>query len=657
MWRRVWAKILLLVLIVIMLLMIFWNWDWFIPLVDARASAAIGRPVSIQHLHVALGRRIVAAADGVTIANPKGFPDKEPDLAGVGRLVVSVDIVDYLFHGTLSIPGIELDQPVISARQLASGANNYTLKTSGGGGGTPPRLGELIIKGGKASVIMPAEKSNFDMTIETRPASGDSKLFTGGEIVVTAHGTYADAPITGRFIGGALLSLRANAAPYPVDLHVQNGTTKASLTGTIDDPRHFAGAHLELAFSGQNMANLFQLTGVPVPATPPFSLTGHLTYSGGAFRFDDMSGKVGSSDLEGSISEAPGEPRRKVVANLRSRHVDLTDLAGFLGATPGKTSTPGQTAATKAKVAKAAASPNLLPDTPIDFPKINIADVDLRYHGEHIINHDVPLDNLVFHLIIKDGNITVDPLDFAVGTGTIAARIQLDQVKGTLHTKASINFHRLQLSRLMAATKAFAGNGTVGGEADITGQGNSMAAILGHGNGHATLFLQNGADVSALLVDLAGLQFGDAVLSALDIPKKTKINCMVSDFGLTNGLVDTKTFLLATEEANILGSGKVNLRDEKIDLRLRTEATHLSIGSLSTPIDIGGTLKNPSVLPAPAPLAARAGAAIGLGIIFPPLALLPTIRLGLGDKNACVDAIRAIHSRHSPTAAGLPARP
>ncbi len=644
--RGIWPKILLPVLGVIILLMIFWNWDWFIPIVDAQASAALGRKVTMQHLHVSLGRRVTATAVGLVIDNPDGFPANEPKLATVAQLAVTVDVVDYILHHEVSVPGIELDQPVVSARQSPSGADNFTLKSSAGSSGTPPKLGELVIKDGHASVIMPSEKSNFDMTIATRDAPSSSKLFTGGEIVVDAHGTYAGAPVSGRLVGGALLSLRDNAAPYPVDLHIQNGTTTASLAGTIDDPQHFAGAHLKLSFAGQDMANLYQLTGVPIPSTPPFSLTGRLNYAGNTFRFDDLTGRVGSSDLEGSISETPGTPRRQIVANMESHQVDLTDLAGFLGATPGKTTTPGQDAATKAKMVQAVANPKLLPDTPINLPKINIADVDLHYHGERIINHNVPLDNLTVHLVIKDGRITVDPLNFAVGTGTIAGNFDLDPEGGVLHTKANVDFRKLQLSRLMSATHAFAGDGTIGGSAHLTGTGNSMAAILGHGNGHATLSLQHGADLSALLVDLAGLQFGDAVLSALGIPVKTQIDCMVSDFALTDGLVDTKTFLLATKGANILGSGTANLDTEKLDMELRTEATHLSIGSFSTPIDIGGTLKNPSMLPAPGPLAARVGPAIALGILFPPLALLPTIRLGLGDKNACEDAIMAIHARH-----------
>jgi hypothetical protein len=345
---------------------------------------------------------------------------------------------------------------------------------------------------------------------------------------------------------------------------------------------------------------------------------------------------MGSSDLEGTVTEALTSPRPTVTAEVTSHHVDLTDFAGLLGGTPGKPSTPGQTAATRAKVEAANARPNLLPHKKLDLPMLNAMNVDLHYRGEHIINHDVPLDNLVVHLVVTNGRITIDPLNFAVGTGTIASNFELDPVAGGLRTKADIDFHRLQLSRLMAATHTFAGNGTIGGSAYLTGTG----------DGHATLFLQHGGSVSALLVDLVGLQVGDAVLSALGVPVKTQINCLIADFALTNGMVDTKTFLIATKAANILGAGTVNLANEQLALQLRTQATHFSIGSLSTPINISGHLKNPNVLPAPGPLAARAGPAAALGVLFPPLALLPTIRLGLGDKNACADTITSINQGH-----------
>jgi len=107
--------------------------------------------------------------------------------------------------------------------------------------------------------------------------------------------------------------------------------------------------------------------------------------------------------------------------------------------------------------------------------------------------------------------------------------------------------------------------------------------------------------------------------------------------------------VLDTKAANVTGSGTINLRSEALDLQLKTEAKHFSIGSLPGPINIGGTLKNPSIRPG-AETVARGAAAGVLGALLTPLAaLLPTIQLGLGEDNNCAALIR--ETRRAPTPA------
>ncbi len=160
-------------------------------------------------------------------------------------------------------------------------------------------------------------------------------------------------------------------SPYLVDLHVQNGTTKVSLdrdrwrTPSISPGQHL---RLERLRPGHGRTST-PLTGVPMPGDPAFSAHRRCSIYAdkAAFRFEHFVGHVGSSDLEGTIAVAPGTPRRSITADLTSHRVDLTDLAGFLGGTPGKLTTPGQTPA--ARAAKVAKPPmrarNLLPTAKI----------------------------------------------------------------------------------------------------------------------------------------------------------------------------------------------------------------------------------------------------------------------------------------------------
>ena len=646
------------ILILIILLIVFWSWDWFIPLVDRQASAAIGRKVTIEHLHVRLGRVTGITADGVKVAGTDQFPQP---LATTQHLTINVELLPLIRHRQIVLPLIDLDHPVVEALAQPDGTNNWTLGPAASNGSksssnsTPPLLGVLQIEDGHVHVADPKLKANFNIKVATtdtpdptvRPIPADQ-----GHIVADATGTYAGQPITGHFVGGAILSLRDKTRPYPIDLRVANGPTHVSLAGTIEQPLTFGGARLKLVFAGPDMSLLFPLTGVPIPQTPPYSVAGNLDYSRQRIAFRDFKGKVGSSDLNGTITVLP-QTVPDIDAELFSHNVDLADLGGFIGTNAGHASTAAP--AQKAAVSKANASGDVLPTNPINMPKIRAANVHLAYRGDHIENRNVPLDNIVARLDIRDGAIDLKQLDFKVGTGTIFSSASLNPVGTSLKTKMHVDFHRVDLSRLLQATHTFHGQGIIGGKADLTTEGNSIATMLGNGTGGLTLVMSGGGDISALLPDIAGLEVGNAILSAIGLPNRASVQCFVLDMPLRDGILSTNTFLLQTSEARSVGKGTVDFRNQTLDYSLTTRSTHFSVGSLPGPINITGKLGKPGIAPG-AEVVARAGAATGLGIVLAPLALLPTIQFGVGDEGVCAGALQDAKSHPAAPTAAVPVK-
>jgi uncharacterized protein involved in outer membrane biogenesis len=176
---------------------------------------------------------------------------------------------------------------------------------------------------------------------------------------------------------------------------------------------------------------------------------------------------------------------------------------------------------------------------------------------------------------------------------------------------------------------------------------------MANGNGEVKMAMAGG-DLSAVLVDLTGLHFGNALLSALGVPNKTQVQCFVGDLAMQHGVLDFKAMTLDTGEAITNVGGNVDLGKETIDLALKTDARHFTVGSLPTRINIGGTFKNPSIRPG-AEAAARVGAAAGLAALFAPLAILPTIQFGTSDADdaRCGDLLR--QARASAGGKALPA--
>jgi AsmA family protein len=96
-------------------------------------------------------------------------------------------------------------------------------------------------------------------------------------------------------------------------------------------------------------------------------------------------------------------------------------------------------------------------------------------------------------------------------------------------------------------------------------------------------------------------------------------------------VLEFRAMTLDTGEAIVNVGGNVNLSKEAIDLGLKTESKHFSIGSLPGRLNIGGTFKDPTIRPG-AEETGRLGAAAGLAIVFAPLAILPTIQFGTSDN-------------------------
>ena len=446
------------------------RWDWLIPLVNAQASKALGRTVTVAHLHVRLGWVPHIEAEGVTVANPDNWPGGGT-FATADKLGVDIDALAYIRSRAIVIPDIAIDHPQVEAQQLEDGQANWTLTGgSSGSTGPGPKIGNLRISDGHAHVVMAKLKSDFNVDVATKDVEGQPS-----QIVASAKGTYAKAPIDATFTGGALLSLRDESQPYPINLQVANGPTKISLVGTVKDPLAFAGADLKLDLSGPDMSLLLPLTGIAIPKTPPYHATGALSYADGSVKFTGTHGTVGSSDLEGDL-QVDTKPQRPVLtADMQSKRVDLKDLGGFIGAEPGE--------ASKGTKKPAPSNGRVLPDDPVSLPKLNVADVHLKYHADRIEGRSQPLDNMRADLDVVDGAVSLAPLSFGIGHGQIVSDIKLAQSGQGVHAKTTVDFQRVDVDKLLTAAGVGKGAGSIGGRAVIDGTGRSLAEILAHGYG------------------------------------------------------------------------------------------------------------------------------------------------------------------------------
>ena len=116
--------------------------------------------------------------------------------------------------------------------------------------------------------------------------------------------------------------------------------------------------------------------------------------------------------------------------------------------------------------------------------------------------------------------------------------------------------------------------------------------------------------------------------------EQVKLNCLVADFGVRDGLMRSRLFVVDTAEAVINASGTVNLANEKLDLTLKPDAKSMRILSLRSPIYVRGTFKDTEVTIDKGSMALRAGSAVALALVAPVAAIAPLVSTGSGPTPA-----------------------
>ncbi len=138
-----------------------------------------------------------------------------------------------------------------------------------------------------------------------------------------------------------MLALRSEGTPFPVQADFRSGNTRVAFVGTVNDPMNMGGVDLQLKFAGDSLGELYELTGVLLPDTPPFETDGHLvakidTGKSSVFDYRDFNGRIGDSDIHGSLTYTTGKPRPKLEGDVESRQLRLADLGPLIGVDSGK---------------------------------------------------------------------------------------------------------------------------------------------------------------------------------------------------------------------------------------------------------------------------------------------------------------------------------
>ncbi len=549
--------------------------------VQALLQAKLGRPVSFAHLAVSrVPEGLKLTFTDLRVGQPAKFGPGE--LLHAPQLVTVVRLAP-LLAGRFEAPIIELTSPELHLRRRGPGENNYTF---GKGGGTSGLLGAtrmLSIVGGRLDMVDPRRELTFKGGFSHDPRSTDLPLRLEGEGSLQGEAYRVQAQ-------GGPLNARKPREPHAARIVLQDGSMLVRLAGATRAPFDFRGLDMDVETQGQNLANLIYLFNVRAPNSPPFQLSGHMHREDKHFTLTRLRARIGQSDIEGVV-DSQHLQRRRIEARLSARRITSRDLSVLLATPP-----PHAVARTKPGVPRRAGGTanesRLLSAAPISMRRLQGDDAVLHLHADHADGFGVPVNDANLNLSVINGRLAVAPLSFRTGGGRVKLEYRLDTRPKAPVARLTAQVRGVEMARV-AAGRDFSGR--LDADVEAQGAGASIAAQAATTNGRVTVRVTRGAlskrTVAALNGDVLRL-----IGASVSPGGKAALRCLAADFDIRSGVATASRLVVATDEGRATGGGRIDFRDERLDMRL--EALSRGVGppvQLRIPISIRGALLRPQV--------------------------------------------------------------
>jgi uncharacterized protein involved in outer membrane biogenesis len=623
------------------------NFDWNLakPWLSRHVADALGRPFNIDgdlSLHWEAPeqepsdwRRLLPwphlSATRIRLGNPAWA--SKPEMLRIERVHFSINPWP-LLDRKIEIPRLEADNPVLDLERTSAGQDNWSFKRRNTAIPWTLELQQLVLAKGELSLADAVHHIDANADIDTLDNSSRHSGNYG--IRWQLRGKFNREAVYGSGQAGAVLALRDETMPYPLLADVRLGKIALHAEGTLTRPADLAAMDMRLRLSAPSMALLYPVIGVVLPETPAFNtegrLKGRLNRHGGDWTYEKFSGKVGSSDLAGTLLYQSARDERskpELKGTLVSELLRFEDLGPLIGA---------DSNASKIKRDAAPVQPKnkVLPVEHFRPDRWSSINADVQFTGKRILREKyLPIDNISTRVLLNDSVIKLQPLVFGVAGGSFRSDIALDGRGETIQADILTTARHLKLKQLFPGFEAMqASLGEINAQAALQARGDSIASLLAHANGQAQAVIDQGS-ISKLLLEEMGLNIGNVVLVQLAGDRQIHINCLVSDFSVKEGVMQTRRFVVDTDDSLTDINGQISLAQEQLQLTIRPHSKGLRLVTLRTPIYVSGPFKSPDVSLDKGILALRAGGAAALALLAPVAALLPLANLENSEDSAC----------------------
>lgn len=418
---------------------------------------------------------------------------------------------------------------------------------------------------------------------------------------------------------GSLQALRANAA-FPFNLVMTAGAASLALDGEVARPAQDTEFRLSLQGRGNDLSTLPGMTLQNELMRKPWQLNASVHGKDRQLTSDSFDLQLGESSVSGEFTVSWRDEKPAIEARLHS------DLVTWVGA--GKKARETPTAPSPGKIFSQARLP---------LEWMDAFNMKLDYTADSILLRGLQLSGTSVSINLDDRRLLLEPFNGMVGKAPVQGRLSLDLRNSKPRMEMQFDARKLDLGTLITISD---GDEWVDAEANLSielkGHGDSIADMMATADGRSDLFVGKGKiDAESIDTLVGGLsQLAGTLVS--EAQTKAELNCLVSQFTVRGGRAESSLLMADTHVSTVFGEGSIDLQKEQLDLLISPKPKSATL-NVAVPIEIGGTLLEPTFTPEKLATARKAAGLLAIvgGISFPPAILLGLGEMGTGEENPC----------------------
>lgn len=564
--------------------------------IETAASEALGRKVTIgDDLSLKIVPQTAFRVTDLEIANAEGF--EAPYLARVKAADIGVKLFP-LFSGSVELERFVLTEPDLNLAVAKDGTVNWNLAQPAGeeqaqttGGELRDlKLGDVRLIDGRASFADAAAGKSYtieDIDAEVRLKSLSEPLEVDGALIFEGAPTKIDIVLTSL---GAMM--KKEPANLKMTMTLGQTTAGADLVVSSADDLTYSGP---INLNAPDLPAFAALLGAPLADAPGFdnlAVEGQASGGPNGIRLSDAKITFDKIDANGDIGLSWVGARPKATGALA---VGSLDLRPYLP--PPAEAPQGFPAWSEEK---------------LDLTSLRNIDADIDVAAERIFLNDMEFGESRMKLVIDDGRMTADIPELGMYGGGGSGRLVVNARGATPSFTGAFDLGSVQaepFAKDVMKNDRLLGLGSF--KLDFSASGSSQAAIMRSLNGSGGFELANGALKGVNIAKLAravgqvqqsGLNpatIASAIAEAQKPDEQTDFSEFLSQFKMTNGVVNAPTISLVGPFLAMAGTGSVNLPDQTLDLRLAPKATTTIDGeggkAYTIPMRITGTFSQPKI--------------------------------------------------------------